>query len=171
MTHGVPPLLFRRAGKGTPPVGRRRSNRFFPHIPYRRLQLKVDTNRNRKKSKFSTQQKQYSFSGSCGGRNHLKRRSLAACRGPSASSHFLGCAPKSLFRAVLKGVGNSQEFPTPIFLHFSEFCGRGMGRDVATLPPLPNAPKRRVVAARRASKPWNGGRGGSRLRYAAGTNA
>ena len=45
--------------------------------------------------------------------------------------------------------------------------GRGMGRGQRRggyPAALPNAPKRRVVAARRASKPWSEGRGGSNRR-------
>ena len=91
---------------------------------------KVETDNNRNVSNLSTQQKQYSFSGLCGGRNHLKRRGLAACRGPSASSHFLGCTPHfggSPPRAVPGGEGKlARSFPSPGFLHFNA-PGRGAG--------------------------------------------
>ncbi len=88
---------------------------------------KVETDNNRNVSNLSTQQKQYSFSGLCGGRNHLKCRGLAACRGPSASSYFLGCAPHFSGyppRCPRRRGETRPEFPSPGFLHFNA-PGRG----------------------------------------------
>ena len=80
---------------------------------------------------------------------------------PSASTHFLGCAPKFLSELSQTARGNSPGVsPRPSF-YISANPGRGLGRDVATLPPLPNAPKRRVVAARRASSQGMEGVGGA----------
>ena len=167
---------------------------FFPHILRWKFQLKVHTNSNRKKSKFSAQQKQYSFSDLCGGRNHLKRRgflppppptSLAVRRNlfselsPAARGNLLRVSPRPA-SCISTPPGGVRENPPRAQLPEPRQAREGYGvrlrlrtqTHAAGVYPaaLPNAPKRRVVAARRASKPWSRGCGGSRLRYATGTN-
>ena len=120
--------------------------------------------------------------GVCGGRNHLKRRSLAACRGPSASTHFLGYAPYFSDNSTRFLRRRGETRPEFSLARLSEFQrsrgeeenppraqlskprqareGLGEGSSAGVYPAaLPNAPKRRVVAARRAYKPWSEGRG------------
>ena len=134
---------------------------------------KVETDNNRNVSNLSTQQKQYSFSGLCGGRNHLKCRGLAACRGPSASSYFLGCAPHFSGyppRCPRRRGETRPEFPLAHLSKFQRIPGGVWGGVIgAGAPPSPMRKAPRCCGATRI-QPRSGGRGGSRLRYAAGTS-
>ncbi len=126
---------------------------FSPHVLHRRFQLKVHTNSNRKKSKISTQQRQYSFSDLCGGRNHLKRRSFLPPPPPTS----LAMRRKSVLKLSPAARGNSPGvFPRPVF-YISANPGRGLGRGhrrALRRPPQCAKEPRRCGATRIKALEW-----------------